>query len=186
MLIRSKIRKMSKIDITYVQFSYWAIVLVIVFFFFNCIQENCGTGKMYPTTANDSMSIQLNVDTMKLFITGNTSYYDKLIKSEIRNENSLADTIKIYFFMSGEHRMPGTQPKRNYEWLKDSLQVWFTFREDSLQNGDCPNGQVLAKTNCSPVPNNIDVDSILILKSQSKEIEIIEDWDEVNDPDNKR
>ncbi|NLD26222.1 MAG: hypothetical protein GX661_02555 [Acholeplasmataceae bacterium] len=151
-----------------------------------CIQENCGTGKMYDTSANDSLSILVNTDTLRLFLIGSTEYFDKLIKYEIENDDLLGDTIKANFFMTGEHRQPGTHPTKNYEWNTDTLKVWFTFYDDSTQNGDCNSGQVLAKTNCSPIPNNIDIDSVYLLKSNLKEIEIIQDWNEVKDPDNPR
>jgi hypothetical protein len=151
-----------------------------------CIQENCGTGKVYGTSANDSISVYVNTDTLRLFLIGSTEYFDMLIKYEIENDDLLGDTIKAYFFMTGEHRQPGTQPTKNYEWNTDTLKVWFTFYDDSTQNGDCNAGQVLAKTNCSPIPNNIDIDSVYILKSNLKEIDLIQDWNEVNDPDNPR
>jgi hypothetical protein len=162
------------------------ILLALLILYVNCIQENCGTGKMYHTSANDSLSIQLNIDTLKLLIKGNTLFYDMRLKYRVMGENSLDDTMKVYFCMSGEHRKPGTQPVKNYEWLNDTLMVWFTFDDDSLRNGDCSNGQVLAKTNCSPVPNYIDVDSFFVKKSDSKAIKIIQNWDDVNDPHNQR
>ena len=151
-----------------------------------CIQENCGTGKVYGTSANDSISVYVNADTLRLFLIGSTEYFDKMIKYEIENNDFLGDTIKASFFMTGEHRQPGTKPTKNYEWNADTLKVWFTFYDDSIQDGDCNSGQVLAKTNCSPIPNNIDIDSVYILKSNLKEIDLIQDWDEVNDADNSR
>jgi hypothetical protein len=161
-------------------------LMLIVITIAGCVQENCGTGKVHDTSANGSLSVFVHADTLRLLLIGNTEYYDKLIKRDIKNDDLLGDTVKAYFFMTGEHRNPGTQPTKNYEWNTDTLKVWFTFDGDSIQNGDCFTGDVLAKANCSPVPNNIDIDSIYIVKSNLKKIEIIQDWNEVNDPSNPR
>jgi hypothetical protein len=155
-------------------------LLIVPLFGLSCFYNASDPGPLISDSYVDTMAVLIKPDTLNLFVYQSITLLDERLTVTYQRDSLLGDTIKFRFILSGETRDTSEKPEKYFEWRNDTLHIWFDYphwngpKTDSISH----DRKVLYKSLYTPVPANVDIDTIKINLSNAKIVNWSQDTSE--------
>jgi hypothetical protein len=145
--------------------------IALLLFWSSCYNPS-DPGPLLNDSYVDTMAVLNMPDTLNMFVYQSITLLDKRLNVTYHHDSLLGDTIKFKFILSGNTRDLAQAPEKNFEWQNDTLRIWFDYPNYNGPKTDSigQDRRVLYKSQYSPIPENVDIDSMIIWLSNRKEV----------------